>query len=173
MHSLAFRHLPRTLELPRHLEVLFVFLFSHHMFNLLDSSPSVWSHRVHVHPDQHRDVQRPVPYCVSGVGASYPTGYSTPLKTLGISRRLPRRRLCRSGAPIVRAISETGSNDVRSRPSDVSLPTTPASFCNYLPPPPPPSPSPLTSFARQFSKQKQRTRKEKKTSYRLIFTYLS
>ena len=53
------------------------------------------------------------------------------LKTLGIGRRLPRRRSCHGGARKVRAISVAGPSSVRSR--DLSPTTVPASFCHRLP----------------------------------------
>ena len=63
----------RTLDLPHYLEALFTFLFLHHMFNLLNSSPYLCSPGV--------EVQCPLPHCVSGVPESYPVGYSTPAST--------------------------------------------------------------------------------------------
>ena len=129
-----------------------------------------------MHPYQHGcPVQRSVYRCARGVCVSSPAGCSTPastrptkytsgellalqtpvhlgpelvatLKSLGIGRRLPRRRSCRGGARKTRAISVVGPGSVRSRPCDLlpsppcdlSPSTTPASFCHHLPRPPPP-----------------------------------
>ena len=163
----------RAFDLPHHFEVLFIFLF---LRVLLNNPPSSFSPGVHVHPYLHGcPVQRSVYRCARGVCVRSPAGCSTPvstrptkytsgellalqtpvhlgpelvstLKSLGIGRRLPRRRSCRGGARKTRAISVVGPGNVRSRPCDLltsppcdlSPSTTPASFCHHLPRPPPP-----------------------------------
>ena len=153
----------QILDLPYHVEVLFIFLF-----HLLNHPPFQCSRGVHVHPYQHSQAQRSVPHCVtSSVSVSHPAADSTPasvlpakfkytgnevlalaapvgqrlkpelsstLKTLGIGRRLPRRWSCRGGARKVRAIFVAGPSSVHSR--DLSPTTVPASFCHHLPCPP-------------------------------------
>ena len=70
------------------------------------------------------------------------------LKTLGIGRRLPRRRSCRGGARKVRAISVAGPSSVRSRDlSGFHLPPCLLPFATTFLAPPPPPPPPLLRLA--------------------------
>ena len=86
----------RILDLPYHVEVLFIFLF-----HLLNHPPFQCSPGVHVHPYQHSPAQRSVPHCVtSSVSVIHPAGDSTPTSVQPAKFKYTGSELLALAAPV-------------------------------------------------------------------------